>query len=115
MAELKAGARALIVGCVNNPINVGKECVLEMLLHPGGSFIDAATHSINLNATEHVVWVVTGSSLSMLVTRHGVDFRIHGTAIVRPRHLMLLDDPDTHYENGHSVYDDHLVVTPAGR
>ncbi len=98
MAELKPGIRALIVGCVKRPINVGKECVLQQLLLPGESFIDDTIHDINCNNTPYTVWVVTGPSLIMTVDSIGGEKCIPGVTIVLPKHLMPLDDPDADFE-----------------
>lgn len=83
MSELKAGDLCLIVGCVKNPVNVGKVCQLAELLRTGDRF--RSPHGRRYQyAGGGEAWLVLGDGLWI-----GPD-NYDGYSLVDPRHLMPL-------------------------
>ncbi len=85
MGELKAGDLCLIVGCMKNPVNIGKVCQLVEPLWPGDHFNSPGGKVLRRYIGEDgLAWLVVGDDLWV-----GPD-NYEGFSLVDPKHLMPL-------------------------
>ena len=115
MAELKAGAQALIIGCVSNPVNIGKGCTLLELLPSGGAATNPNTGALFANGSPYDGWLVLCDTLEAPMIDESGPSVEKGWSLVRPMHLMPLDDPDAKYEDTKMVVSDTMATALISR
>lgn len=77
MSKLEPGMLALVIGCKNNPVNIGKSVTLEAFVKAGDRFV--------LGKARRDSWHVSGNGLSCLV---GDEIVVGSDTLVASEHLL---------------------------
>lgn len=83
---LTAGDIALIIGCKNNPINIGNVCTLAHMISPDEKYINPAGKLVFYRG-DVKCWVVTGAGLMASLSN---ELRPLDYTLVQSKHLMPL-------------------------